>query len=279
MPTAKQIEQTLEIGRALKLVTHSYTEISSLRIRRIRDRIIRNRDFVEEISRLYLFAKALALHKGIYDEQKTDRTLSIVLTSNYKFYGDLNNQLIRFFVINTSKYATDRLIIGRTGIDFLKSINYFHPYQVNILKKDVPNDLELKNLVAQISGYKRILVYFSQFKSILTQLPLVKDITQYPTKISSKNPINYIFEPEIGNIMRFFDTQITTVLLEQAFLESELARAAARLITSNRAENNADVFIADKSRDLLNSQRSITNRRILEVFTTTFNLRGLYHAK
>src|SRR3989338_3272994 len=269
MQTMGQIRQTLEDSQSMKMVAQAYTEIAAMKLQKIRSGIEKNRSFFQEVLAVYRVVKVAALKANIAEASKTKDTLSILLTSNKRFYGDLENRLIEFFIENTSKFPTDRVIVGTTAKEYLGSTNFSLPYQVFIPKDDLPLMEEMVQIARILTDYQQILVYYPRMQSVLVQHPHVVDLLQHPPESfleSSGHTFNYIFEPEIQMMMSFFNGQVTLLLLEQTFLESELARTAARLISMDKAQVNAGEIIQDQKRFLARAKRSIDNTKLLDTF-------------
>ncbi|MDD2823559.1 MAG: F0F1 ATP synthase subunit gamma [Candidatus Daviesbacteria bacterium] len=270
MSTVKQIREQLDASESLKLVAQAYTEISALKLEKIRSGIEKNRDFFQEITEVYHVVNTEASKLKLQLRPKKG-TVSVLITSNQHFYGALEKELVKFFVLNTTKFATDRVVIGSTAKEFLQSFNYFHPYQQVILKTDIPTSEEMKSIVDKVSGYEQILIYYSRMHSILTQEPHVVDVVQKPPTFflkSQASTISYIFEPELVEMLSFFEDQITMLLIEQTFLESELARAAARLTSMDQAQFAADDIILKIKQELARAKKSIENVNLLENIAT-----------
>lgn len=270
MSTVKQITEALDATESLKLVAQAYTEISALKLEKIRSGIEKNRDFFQDITEVYHIVNFEAAKKQIQLRPKKG-TVSILVTSNEHFYGALEKELVKFFILNTTKFATDRVVIGSTAKEFLASFNYFHPYQQVILKRDVPSIEEMQALTARVINYEQIMVYYSRMHSILTQEPHVVDVVQKPPTFflkSQAQTVDYIFEPELTEMLEFFEGQITQLLIEQTFLESELARAAARLTSMDQAQFTADEIIAKQRLELARAKKEIENINLLENIAT-----------
>lgn len=281
--TIKEIDSALEEGQSLKQISQAYTEIANLKIKRIRTEVERNRIFFEEISKVFALIKKLAIRKKI-SIAKPKKTVSIILTSNYRFYGSINSDLIDFFVEQTRKLDTDRIMLGKAAIDFFKSSKIFSNFQSILLKGDHPTPEELINLVNIIKDYNQVLVFYSSMKSLLTQVPLFSDITASSATdlalSNANNPKNknedlrFIFEPDVSKILHFFDSQIITLLLEGTFLESELSRTASRFISMDQAETEANKFIGDYEKLKAYAKRNMDNNKILENFASMAAVRN-----
>lgn len=279
MPSIRQISQTLEEDTALKLVAQAYSEIAALKLQRIRSDIEKNRTFFEEILGVLHTIKTVAIERNIPTPAKKG-TVSVLLTSNFRFYGTIEKQLIEFFIIQSTKRKTDKIVVGKSALSFLKALGYSSSYDTDILAGDIPTQTELKRLSSKISGYNQILVYYPRFQSVLTQKPFAVDISQSSSAAPVNQPlhkIDYILEPEIHQMLAFFDRQITGLLLETAFLDAELARTAARLISMDEAQTNADDLIKKERRTLLAAKREIENTRLIEAAAALINWRkGAY---
>lgn len=277
MQTIKQINQILEESSSLKLITQAYSEIAALKLQKIRTGIERNRQFFQEVANVFQVVKAAAAKKGVFLPERKSGCVSILLTSNDRFYGGLETKLTKFFIINSSKYKTDRIIVGKTAQEFLQSMSYAQTYKQVTFKNDLPQFNQLKALIGSLSGYQQILVYYSRMQSVLIQNPRVVDIipkTATTQSAESGQILKYIFEPEVGQILTFFNNQIITLLLEQTFLESELARTAARLISMDQAQIQADDLIKNQKTELAKARRSLNNTRLLETITILAKFKG-----
>lgn len=270
MSTVKQIQSQLEDSLSLKMVAQSYTEIAALKLEKIRAGIEKNRLFFQEITEVYHVVNVEAAKRKIQIRPKKG-TISILITSNHHFYGGLEKDLVKFFIANTVKFPTDRIVIGQTAQEFLRSFNFLSPYQQVVLKEDLPEAQELRSLVSKIISYAQIMVYYCRMHSVLTQGPHVVDIVQKPHEYYLKDQalkINYIFEPELDLMVNFFETQVAMLLIEQTFLESELARTAARLTSMDQSQLMADEIIHKQKRELAMAKRSLDNIHLLESIAT-----------
>lgn len=273
--TIKQIDAALEEGLSLKSIAQAYTEIANLKIKRIRAEVERNRIFFKEIEAVYALIKNLAVRRKI-NIIKPKKTISLVLTSNHRFYGNINSDLLKFFISSTQNLATDRIILGKAAIDYFRATHIFNNCQEVVLKDDQPDGVELLGLVNMVRDYNQVLVFYSSMKSLLVQTPVVTDITASSnprSRLPSEQEFKFIFEPDLSKILHFFDSQIITLLMEGTFLESELSRTASRFISMDNAETQANKFIRDYQSAKAYAKRNMDNNTILENFATMIAVR------
>lgn len=277
MLTISQINGRLDESLSLKYIAQAYSEISAVKLQKIRSGIEKNRNFFQEITGVFRMVKVAAAKRNIkLTGTKKKGNVSILLTSNHRFYGALEEKLIRYFIVNTTKFKTDRIIIGKSAAEFLTAMRYSHPHNSVLFKEDLPDITELRNLIVNLMDYEQILVYYSRMQSVLLQEPHVVDVLQQPPEHYTETThrgLDYIFEPELDKVLQFFNSQIATLLFEQTFLESELARTAARLISMNQAQGNAESLIKDQKMMLSQAKKSEDNNRLLNTVATLLSLR------
>mgnify|MGYP001570446864 CR=1 FL=1 len=274
--TIKEINETLEQGESLKQVAQAYSDIANLKIKRIRARVEQNRLFFQEVSKVYALIKQLAAAKKL-NTIKPKKRVCIVLTSNHRFYGVINSDLLEFFVASTEKLDTDIICLGKTSIDYFKAHHTFKNYAGLTLNDDQPTAAELTALINILKEYSQVLVFYSSLKSLLIQQPTISDITASSQIIEGDKNTNFkfIFEPELSKILEFFDSQILTSLLEGTFLESELSRTASRFISMDSAETEANKFIKEYQKLKAIARRNTDNNTILENFATMMAARRI----
>lgn len=274
----RDINAVIDEGESLKAIAQAYSEIANLKIKKIRANVERNRIFFQDILRVYSLVKAFALKKKIVIV-KPKKRLCILLTSNYRFYGNINSALINYYASSTRELKDiDRVILGKGGVNYFKAAKILPDFQTVMLKDDMPSETELVNLVNTCADYNQVLVFHSRFKSLLIQEATVTDITAASSyvqefyvksfKKSRDDPMRFIFEPELPKILKFFDSQVITLLLEQTFLESELSRTASRFVSMDTAETEANKFIKQHLTLKAYVKRNMDNNTILENFAS-----------
>lgn len=155
----KEIDEALEEGESLKAITQAYSEIANLKIKRIRAEVERNRIFFKEIAGIYGLIKNMAANKKI-TILKPKKTVSIILTSNYRFYGRINSDLLEFFVSSIKNLDTDIICLGKAAVDYFKAAGKHLEggpgllpggMKEIILKSDQPDAGELQFLTEELS--------------------------------------------------------------------------------------------------------------------------------
>lgn len=271
MPTLRQINQTLDDATSLQIVSSAYSEIAAIKLQKIRSGIERNRNFFAEISQVFRMVKVAASKRKINLTVKTKGAVSILLTSNHHFYGNIERRLINYFTSSTTGMKTDLLVTGSVGNDFMRTTGFPHPFESLVFSDDLPKPIEIQDMVNHIKDYQQIFVFYPRMQSVLVQEPYVVDLLQRPPErllVSQAHHFQSIFEPELDQILQFFDSQIIMLLAEQIFLESELARTASRLVSMGEAQEKAKDMIKDQKHMVMQARRSVDNLRLLDTIAS-----------
>ncbi len=305
MPSIKQLNQTIEESFTLKSIADALEEVASIKLKKIRKSIERNKDFSLEMRGIFGVLKTLATDKRHLSSlvekiiEKNSQTVIVVTTSNHRFYGGLTRQLMELF-LKTADQGQLRVVIGKNGVDYLKAVRSNLAYQPVVFKDDLPTPAEMQQLIQIIYPYKKIVFVHSEFKTVLSQVPTFIELTGDVSLLFSgttgqmgttsttgiikpsdardtrgtldtfdtRNVSDFILEPELEQILKFFDSQILTLLVESVFLEEELSKTASRLLSMGGAQDNANLFLKQQRKLLSQAKRSIANNRLIGTYAT-----------
>lgn len=267
MQSVKAITKQIEDSQTLKLLASAYSDVAGSKLRTIRSTIERNRQFVAELATVFHIIKIAAEKQKVFVQRKKMGTANVVLTSNHRFYGGLENRLMDFFSAHMALSHGDNFVIGQTGKTVMEKSLATEKFKSSVFKKDLPTSEELNLLTNSLLGYEKVLIYHTRMQSVLLQRPVITEVGGLADISADIDPrlSYYIFEPEIEKMVDFFDQQITKVLIEQSFLEAELARTAARLVSMEQAQRNSDSAIGRQNKLLVRAQSDLANVRMLEI--------------
>lgn len=274
MPTIEALTKELEDVGTLKLISNALLEVSAIKIRTLRDDFERNQTFYTEMSDLYNIVKSSAVNvDDTLNKKKTASVITIAITSNQRFHGSLNKIVMDEFV---KKIESDRngayLVVGHTGKEYLEGVGHKSRIDYLTFKDDYPTFKETELFLNSVKKYDKVVLYYPKFTNVFIQENEVVDITHTPEtqskKVVPEEDLENIFEPELSEILTFFETQIKKLLFMHIMLESELSRTAARLVKMNSTESRATKSIEEKKAALRKEEMVINDVRLLETFSS-----------
>lgn len=271
--TINELKLRLEESDSIKLVTQALGELAAMELKGTRGEVLQNTNFFNEIATIYKDVKIVATKHQLLNKKapvlnpKNGKTIAVLLTSNQGFFGGLDNKLTETYINTTRQFPTDRLVVGKFAHNLLEANKYPEAYTQVIFVKDMPTPEELKQLVAKTIDYSKVLIFHPKFITPLHQDCEISDISQSQDQEVAESKLDYIVEPEIDKMLLFFEGQLLTSLFKAIFLQAQLSRTAARMISMYEAELNIDKEITKEKRGLNLAKQTRQNILILETYS------------
>lgn len=274
--TIGERERDLGDLETIRFVASALFDVSAEKIGRLRAAFEKNGRFYAEISDLYESVKQTAIRRGELPQARRGplRRIFVAFTSNVRFYGSVNTDVMTTFLerLGSEKQKNvDAMVIGRTGKTFMEGSDEagrFPNLAYLSFEADEPTAGEMQQFLDRVESYDEVHVLYPSFVNVFAQKVASIDITHAaPSSAAvSTEEVDYIFEPELPQIIRFFETRVRYLLFRRVALESELARTAARLFAMNRAQDRADEEIVKVRRVIRKDTESFNDLRLLESF-------------
>jgi ATP synthase F1 gamma subunit len=282
---SKEIKKEIAQVTSLKELTEVYGEIASIRMRKVRDYVLKNRDFLASIE--VIFKDALDFYAKKLSElvrvgkikaggnvtflAHNGRTVAVLISANTGFYGDVVRETYRKFIDDITKEDVEVTIIGRLGRTLFVDEKPNHPYTYFELPDYGINASTLAEAIKHLVQYEEIRVYYGKYQSVVTQKPTAFRISAgKPISGGVKtDTVDYIFEPSVEKILMFFETQIFASLFDQAIRESQLAKFASRILSMDRATDNIRHKIKDLTLENLKNSHNLANRKQINALAST----------
>lgn len=267
-------QNELDDLETIGFVASALFDVSAEKISRLRIAFEKNKAFYEDIASLYQSIKQTAFDRGELPQKSVTviQTVTVAFTSNIRFYGAVNAEVIGAFIEHMkSGVKSDYIVIGRTGKtlmgnipDLQKRCSYY------AFKEDEPNGEERRQFLKSVVAYNQVQIFYPSFHNVFSQKVVMQDITYTPhAEIAHEvtPSFDYIFEPELPKILNFFETKVRYLLFKRVMLESELSRTAARLIPMNKAQDRSKDEIARLRRTIRRKAANFNDLRLLESFS------------
>jgi F-type H+-transporting ATPase subunit gamma len=278
-------ERISQVGTLQHLVD-AYEEIASIRMKKIRNSVLTNRYFQDEINMIFdqlrvSYAKEVATlakkRKGketITFLPHNGKVVSVLLSANTGLYGDITIKTFQLFIQEAKKGLSELTIVGRQGLSQYLSEGLGRPYTYFDLPDYGQNKIQLAEIVKHIVQYEEIHVYYGKYRNVIYQDPMELMISAQISLSgkSTEKPVSYLFEPSLEKILMFFETEIFASLFEQSVIESQLAKFASRFLAMDRATSNIKEEMKKLGFERMRTIHGSVNRKQLNSLSSLYFL-------
>ena len=285
MPSLKDLKIRIESVKSTRKITKAMQMVAAAKLRRAQEAAESARPFAEQMSSV-MANLAGSLQNSpdapriLSGTGRQDTHLLVVATAERGLCGGFNSSIVRMARSDARRLLGEGksvkiMTIGKKGLEQLR--------------REFEQQLEEH---ADLSDHKRIgfdvadgiarqvlqkfergefdvaSLYFSQFKSVITQVPTVQQLV--PVKVESEgaaDSVFYDYEPEQGEILeellpKAIANQVFTALLENAASEQ-----GARMSAMDNATRNAGEMI-DKLTIVYNrSRQAAITKELIEIIS------------
>lgn len=274
MPSLKEIRKNLEIISIIKGVVVAYQEIANLRMKQIKENVLKNREFSQELLKTYQRLKSVYFSslekvgvKKVFFRRAEKEKVVVFLSANKFFYGTLILDIWKEVQKFLEREKTDLVVIGRVGKYLAEKAKLGFNMIYFELDDSNPEKGRISEILDFIKNYQRIIVFHGRYERGLVQKPVMSEISGgLPLEKKEEKVEGYLFEPSPEAILEFFETEIIGVLFNIAILEHQLARYAARVMAMHEASER--VKNLEKRWEIIEKKlkREIINKRQIELF-------------
>jgi F-type H+-transporting ATPase subunit gamma len=279
------VKERINEVSTLQSLVDAYEEIASIRMKKIRNSVLTNRYFQDEINSIFdqlrmsyakevsTLAKKRKGKEAITFLPHNGRVVSVFLSANTGLYGDIVPETFQLFIQEVKRGTSELTIIGRQGLSLYLAEGLGKPYTFFELLDYGQDKEHMAQVIKHIVQYEEIHVFFGKFRNVISQDPTELTISAQVslTGQTTEKPVSYIFEPSLEKILMFFETEIFASLFEQAVKESQLAKFASRFLAMDRATSNIKEKLKGLTFEKMRIIHGSVNRRQLNA------LSGLLH--
>jgi ATP synthase F1 gamma subunit len=294
MPQRKIVLEELEALNSIKDLAESYEEIAVVRMQKIKDSVLKTREFLASLSDVYVDLKSSygrevkelleKMKKGdkhiLPTLQKNGKTLLVYLSSNGRLYGAVTQKTYRLFVeaVKESKdKPVDIVIIGHAGKEMYENSGVGKPFEFFDIPDTTVDITHIKQLMAKFLQYEQVSVFYGKFGNVVKQTPIESSIsgedifeTEVPMQVPRED--RFIFEPDLEKILHFFETQIMANLFSQTLLENQLARHASRVSAMEEALGHIEEETKRLHAEQVRIKHLAANKKQLETISGVLSL-------
>ncbi len=237
-----------EVGQVgtISELTSIFESIASMRISKIKDKVTRSQRFFDELWQIYTQLRVNPTERMATGHKKRDKpNIFLVLTSEGGLSGDIDQRIVSTVMENYDPATTDLIVIGAHGA------TQFVQRKVKIQRyfrlPDVDQAIDVSPIVQELLGYQMPTVWFQRYVSLSVQevgrIDLISRVKALGTDAEKStniiSPRDYLFEPNVEEVVRYLESVMMEIVLSQVILESRLAQYASRFTAMSAAKKRS----------------------------------------
>ncbi len=281
MPSLQDLRRRVRTVRNMQKITRSYKMVSAAKLRRAQERVLAARPYANTMMRVLgrLSARAGDYRHPLLDRRGDEHYVLALVTADRGLCGAFNTNLIKAaqqFLRENSDKKTEIVTIGRKGRDFFRrrKVDIVGEY-INVTAQGVDHEeaariaRELMDMfTAEGSTVDRVFVLYNEFKSVLSQRVVVKQLLPIGAEAfgeAQEGGVDYLYEQPPAELFarllpRYIETQVFYSLLE-----STASEHGARMTAMDAASKNAGELIDSLTLTMNRARQASITREIIEV--------------
>ncbi len=282
MATLNEVKEQMAVVRSVGDFTNALQQIATLRMMKLRGKVLTSRPFVEAANEMLselvalrneMDAKAIQAAEKKAKEAKVEvhpgQRAVVVITSNQGLAGRYNIEIYnKVERLISDEKDSDFFIVGKKGQEYFANGHFKvknFPYEVvdNFTIED------LRRLITLFDYYSQVTLVYSRFINTATRevvaLSIVNPVPDAPQdkeKLTGK----YIFEPSVDELITGISKKLRAALFQQQIFDARLAQFSAQMIGMKTASDNATTLLGDLRLEYNKQRRKMIDKKIGEVF-------------
>lgn len=253
-----------------------FESIASLKIAKVRNRVITSKDFFAELWQTYSELRIDPKERLSHQNRKAGhKTIFVAVTAESKLGGDIDEQVVQA-VVHASQETPDAEIVaigehGATQLEQagLKALRVFH-------LPEGDGQFSVAEIIDAVKEYGQISVFYQTYVSLRIQkvarIELVSAVQELSNEIDETtitgeimSSRDYIFEPDINEIVDYLESLMLGVAMTQVIMESKLAQYASRFNAMHAAKKRAGDLEKEFDRLYHHAKRGEGDERTKEI--------------
>jgi len=281
MPSLIDIRRRVRATKSTQQITKAMKMVSSSKLRRAQERIVRSRPYAQEMLRVFNSLAAgveASAHPLLQDDPHAGRTLLVVISADRGLCGSFNTNVIK----TTAQYITEHpgepgrevamALVGRKGRDFFQRRGFDVRYEEVGLFQNVKwahAQAIANTCIKEFLGPDVSSVYlvYNEFRSVISQRVVMERLLPIPKLSDGPRPAaaDYLFEPSPTELLDTLLPFHVAVQINRALLESSAAEHAARMTAMDAATRNAKEMVDRLTLYMNKVRQAAITREIIEI--------------
>ena len=280
MPSLIDIRRRVRATKSTQQITKAMKMVSSSKLRRAQERIVRSRPYAQEMLRVFNSLATRvdpAAHPLLRDDPQAARTLLVVISADRGLCGSFNTNVIKATAQHIADHPAEPgrevalALVGRKSRDFFNRRGFDVKYEEVGLFQNVKwehaqaiaNTCIKEFLGPDISS---VYLVYNEFRSVISQRVVVERLLPIPKlEVEKVEGADYLFEPAPGELLETLLPFHVAVQVNRALLESSAAEHAARMTAMDAATRNAKEMVDRLTLYMNKVRQAAITREIIEI--------------
>ena len=287
MPSLDDLKKRIKSVKSTQKITKAMKMVAAAKLRKAQESAEKGRPYSQKMQNIIL-----NLTKSITDPEnapkllvgtgKDNTYLCVVLTADRGLCGGFNSNICKLAKSNFKKFLSEGkdlkiITVGTKGLDqikrdyekyIIKKLSFKEKKQITYNEAEIVGN-EIINLFKQ-NQFDKCILYFNNFKNVITQIPEAQQIIPAESKISEPNKLNsfqYEFEPEEDEILADLLPKNISTQVFKAFLENAASEQGSRMTAMDNATRNAGDLVDKLTINYNRSRQASITKELIEIIS------------
>jgi F-type H+-transporting ATPase subunit gamma len=288
MASLKSIKKRIVSVKNTRQITKAMKMVSAAKLRRAQENVVAARPYAKKLGEVLqnLAANLEGDLHPLLEKREAKKLLLIVLTSDRGLCGGFNTNLCkaadRYIKEKKDSYEQISVMtIGRKGYEFLRSRFTVYKSFSNVLAK--PNYQTAAMLAQEVidgfvaGEYDQVELLYNSFRTVMTQditfqqmLPILPE----EKGLSEEPPVEFIYEPSVGELLAEILPKNIEVQIFKAMLETVAGEHGARMTAMDSASKNANEMIGKLTLQYNRARQAAITTELMEIISGSESIKG-----
>ena len=287
MPSLDDLKKRIKSVKSTQKITKAMKMVAAAKLRKAQESAEKGRPYSQKMQNIIL-----NLTKSITDPEnapkllvgtgKDNTYLCVVITADRGLCGGFNSNICKLAKSNFKKFLSEGkdlkiITVGTKGLDqikrdygkhIIKKLSFKEKKKITYNEAEIVGN-EIINLFKQ-NQFDKCILYFNNFKNVITQIPEAQQIIPAESKISESNKLNsfqYEFEPEEDEILEDLLPKNISTQVFKAFLENAASEQGSRMTAMDNATRNAGDLVDKLTINYNRSRQASITKELIEIIS------------
>ena len=287
MPSLDDLKKRIKSVKSTQKITKAMKMVAAAKLRKAQESAEKGRPYSQKMQNIILnLTKSITdlenAPKLLVGTGKDNTYLCVVLTADRGLCGGFNSNICKLAKSNFKKFLSEGkdlkiITVGTKGLDqikrdyekyIIKKLSFKEKKQITYNEAEIVGN-EIINLFKQ-NQFDKCILYFNNFKNVITQLPAAQQIIPAESKNSEPNKLNsfqYEFEPEEDEILEDLLPKNISTQVFKAFLENAASEQGSRMTAMDNATRNAGDLVDKLTINYNRSRQASITKELIEIIS------------